>query len=153
MTHFCKSCEDSRKGAPVPYDKLDPEMVDLVKALNSVDGMRTLDSCFGHSGSGNPRKAHQDHAYVGITPSDEDGQKFNAFWVEFFKDHYGKMEVSDGYIQFTVVNYLYQPDRLVRLHMDCEHDPAIDPRGIQEKKDAISYLQHYVDNYNKKHQE
>jgi hypothetical protein len=154
MSHFCKSCEDARKGAPVPYDKLDPEMVDLVRDLNTVKGMRTLDSCFGHPGSGDPHKAHQSHAYVGITPTDEhDGGSFNAFWQEFFRDHYGKLEMPDGYIQYTVVNYLYQPDRLVRLHIDCQHDPSIDGRGIQEKKDAIKYLRLFIADYNKKHQE
>lgn len=58
MSEFCKSCADARAGAPVPYDDLDPEMVGLVRAINTIPGMRTLDSCFGHPGSGDEHLSH-----------------------------------------------------------------------------------------------
>ncbi|MBK8464907.1 MAG: hypothetical protein IPL32_03670 [Chloracidobacterium sp.] len=32
----------------VPYDKMDSNIVELVKALNSFDGIYTIDSCGGH---------------------------------------------------------------------------------------------------------
>jgi hypothetical protein len=70
--HYCESCDAAIKGAPVPYQNLDPEMVDLVRALNTVPGMRTLDSCFGHPGSGDPNKEHHSHAYVGMTYTGHD---------------------------------------------------------------------------------
>lgn len=151
--HFCKSCDDARKGAPVPYDKLDPEMVDIVRALNTVDGIRTLDSCFGHTGSGDPNKGHQTHAYVGMTLSENSGDKFARFWGSFFSHFSGKFEASDGFIQFTVVEYLFEPYALMRLHVECQHDPSIDPRGGREKKEAFKILEAYIRSYNAEHRD
>ena len=32
----------------IPYDEIDTEIVDLVRALNAIDGIETNSSCFGH---------------------------------------------------------------------------------------------------------
>lgn len=76
-----------------------------------------------------------------------DEDKFNQFWSEFFARYGGKREVKDGFIQFSVVDYPYEPHPLTRLHIECQHDPAIDPRGVQEKKDAMRFLQGYIEHY------
>ncbi len=154
--HFCKSCADARKGAPVPYEDLDPEMVDVVKALNTVPGMRTLDSCFGHSGSGDPKKAHQSNVYVGLARAiGEDLHRLRHFWNDFFDTNYGKLEMPTGWVQFSLVVYPFDPDpeQLIRLNIEVEHDPAIDPRGAQEKKEALLYLQTFIQRYNETHKD
>lgn len=151
----CKSCAAARNGAPVPYDDLDPEMVDVVKAINTIPGIRTLDSCFGHAGSGDPNKSHQDYAYVGMAITNHD--KFMHFWNTFFDVAYGKLipKGSPGYVQFSVVVYPFDPDsqKLIRLMVDVEHDPAIDPRGAQEKKSAFTMLQSFITEYLALHQD
>jgi hypothetical protein len=151
--HYCESCAAARAGAPVPYDQLDPEVVDLVKALNSVPGMRTLQSCFGHTGSGDPKKAHQDYVFVDLARTDK--LLFSHFWRDFFDANYGKPEMSTGYVQFSVVYYPFDPDPnyLIRLMIEVEHDPSIDPRGNQEKKEAMQHLQNFIAKYLETHQE
>ena len=150
--HYCKSCADARRGAPIPYQDLDPEMMDLVKALNTVPGIRTLDSCFGHSGSGDPTKAHQSNVYVGLAPTlGEDSARLQHFWSDFFDVNYGKLDMPTGWVQYSIIFYPYDPDVLIRLNIDVEHDPAIDPRGAQEKKEAMMYLQKFIQEYNETH--
>src|SRR5579863_8799149 len=101
--HYCKSCANARKGAPVPYEDLDPEMVDIVKALNTIPGMRTLDSCFGHSGSGDTKKAHQSNVYIGLAPALGEGvHRLQHFWGAFFESNYGKLDMPTGYVQFSL---------------------------------------------------
>ena len=102
MTEMCQSCANARAGGPIPYDDLDPEMVGLVEALNTIPGLRTIDSCFGHPGSGRTGN-HQSEAFVGMLPTDHDASRFNAFWENFFSEYGGKIVTSRGYIQFTVV--------------------------------------------------
>lgn len=151
--HYCKSCADARAGAPVPYKDLDPEMVDVVKAINTIPGIRTLDSCFGHSGSGDPKKAHQANVYVGMTHTGESLELLQHFWGDFFEHNYGKLQMPTGVVQFSVVYYPFdpEPDFLIRLNIDVEHDPAIDARGAQEKKEALLYLQNFIQRYNETH--
>lgn len=151
--HYCKSCAEARKGAPVPYDQLDPEMVDVVRAINTIPGIRTLDSCFGHPGSGDPHKSHQAHAYVGLAPTGGSKENLIHFWRDFFDVNYGKLDMPTGWVQFNLVWYPFDPDpvQLIRLNIDCEHDPFIDPRGAQEKKEAFLFLQKFIAEYNQTH--
>jgi hypothetical protein len=155
QNHYCKSCADARRGAPVPYDDLDPEMVDLVKALNTVPGMRTLDSCFGHPLSTAPNRSHQGHAFVGLAYTGHDHKLLQHFWQDFFDVNYGKLEMQTGFVQFSIIYYPYDPnpDYLIRLIVETEHNPAVDPRGDQEKKEAFLYLQKFIAQYAETHQQ
>ncbi len=51
------------------YGKLDPEMPKLIKLLNKVAGLRTVDCCFGHPER--KRYGNQVHIYVGLYAEDE----------------------------------------------------------------------------------
>jgi hypothetical protein len=37
-----------RRGGEIPYDELDPPIVELVRVLNELPGIETLGSCAGH---------------------------------------------------------------------------------------------------------
>jgi hypothetical protein len=50
--------------AKAPYKELDPNMVRLVKALNSFEGIRTIGSCGGHP---NPKPYQEPKGRWGIT--------------------------------------------------------------------------------------
>ena len=146
QVHYCKSCAEARAGKPVPYQDLDPEMIELVRDLNSIPGFRTVDSCYGH-----PSTDHnfQSFSYVGfeIKHDGHDFELFRSFWEIFFDQYYGKIGMPTGYVQFSIVYYPFDPGGLVRLHIEVEHNAAINPKGDQEKKEAIQFLRSYIKMY------
>jgi hypothetical protein len=131
----------------IPYDEIDVEVRQLVRDLNTISGMRTIDSCFGHSGTGKICN-HNSEVFVGIEPTGKNSEKFNLFWRGFFKKYGGKTNTSTGWIQFTVVDYPYEPYPLTRLRISPKHDPSVDPRGIQEKKEGIEIMRQFIAEYN-----
>jgi hypothetical protein len=68
------------------YPGIDREVRNLVKLLNKVDGLATLDSCFGHTGD---KKGHtnQLYTYIGLFRGDQ--RKFNDFFAFLLKHTYG----------------------------------------------------------------
>lgn len=149
--HLCKMHQEAISGTQdhIPYEDIDLQMVELVRDLNTVPGMRTIDSCFGHAGSGIENKGTQTEAYVGVMPTD--AKKFDNFWRTFFEHAYGKQEMATGFVQLSLIQYLYDPIHLTRLIIDPEHDTSIDPRGVQEKKDGIGLMRSFIHHYLKEH--
>lgn len=127
---------------------MDPEVIDTVRALNALPFMETFDSCFGHSSR---TCNHHSEVFIGISPKAGHLDAFRAFWEAFFKRYSGKPRLATGWVQFTVVGYLFGSSgglpNMMRVHVSPEHDPHSDPRGAAEKIEGLALLRKYAEDY------
>jgi hypothetical protein len=122
---------------------VDLELRELVKVMNEVGCIKTIDSCFGHTGDITCN--HHSESFIGVEP--RDAEKFHKFWTEFFKEYCGKTKTATGWIQFTLRSYPYEPYGLIRFCISPEHNPHVDQRGIDEKLAGISIMKSFCDNW------
>lgn len=71
---------------PKDYRGIDREVRKLVRLLNKVDGLATLDSCFGHTGD---KKGHTNQLFTYIGLYRADRRKFEDFFAFLLKHTYG----------------------------------------------------------------
>lgn len=141
----------------------DKELEPLVNLMNHPKlGMRTQDCCFGHPEDRDRRVNHHTYSFVGFRIVDK--AKASAFWVSFFKNHFGKITVchfEEGLAQFHVAQCnnafvdrcfsLDDHDQPVYLKYSLEivpwHNPAFLKEGTDEKKAAIAMLEAFIKEY------
>lgn len=68
------------------YREIDVEVRGLVRLLNKVDGVATLDSCFGHSSD---KRGHTNQLYLYIGVHKSNHKKFMDFFAFLLKHTYG----------------------------------------------------------------
>lgn len=133
----------------IPYERIDPELRELVRLLNKVKGMMTVDSCFGHPGK---IWNHDSEAFIGVFITDR--KLFNEFWTAFFEKFDGKVTtgLNTGDVQFCMHKHCFQwwaqpKERVFTIH--GWHDPST-RKGREEKLIAIKMACEFIKQYNKK---
>ncbi len=81
-----KQTRPSRVISAKDYQGIDREVRQLVRLINKVDGVATLDSCFGHTGD---KRGHTNQMYTYIGVHLGDHKKFMDFFAFLLKHTYG----------------------------------------------------------------
>lgn len=138
---------------PINWERVDPEMVQAIQALNKLPGIATVDSCFGHPGK---MCNHHSYCFIGVKPTDEDGSGFAQFFSYLFTECLGKIECEyehESWFQFGLIAYMdemligrtAQPD--YRIQISPRHDPGIHEQGKVEKLEGLKILVQLVEEY------
>ena len=143
---------------PLDWSRVDPEVVEVIKAINRLPHVRTIDSCFGHPGK---MCNHQSHAFIGVAPKTKETAEadFFEFFAFFFSQFAGKVECMhadydlESWFQVSLSAYfdhfLTGPENapMFRLHVSPRHDPAFSEIGIEEKKRGLQLISAAVKDY------
>jgi hypothetical protein len=98
-------------GYEVDYSQIDLELREVIKMLNQIDGVGTVDSCFGHPEDPSMHQNQHLEAFIGLTCTD--AQRFTNFWqfvLSYTHGQWGKIYLCEGNRSGFVVSsnlYLY----------------------------------------------
>jgi hypothetical protein len=149
---------------PIDWSRVDPEMVEVVKAINNLPHVRTIDSCIGHPGK---MCNHQSHAFIGVAPKTKETAEadFFEFFSFFFSQFAGKIECMhadanpnpnpnlESWFQVSLSAYFdhfltgQENAPMFRLHVSPRHDPAFNEIGVEEKKRGLQLISAVVKDY------
>lgn len=136
------------------WDLVDPEMVEVIHALNQLPFLATVDSCYGHPGT-TAKFFHHHNAFIGVKVKDGQEEEF----MEFFRDifyKYPNVKVKGKDLAFRIVlstdlnNQLTHPhrDKIYNVEIVPMHNPNVDlNEADQEKQHGLQFLCDTVDEF------
>jgi len=129
---------------------VDKELKKLVELLNTVDGIETIDSCFGHSEEPERICNHHSYAFIGFEIISKNG---NLFITKLIKDFSGKRKIQgvgttlSQWVQIVVNSWIGCPiekPKCFSLEVHPAHNPAFKKEGVEEKLIGIQMLENYI---------
>ena len=136
------------------YIPVDPQLMKLIQLLNQVNGIKTIDSCFGHTEEMDRQCNHHTNSFIGMTYTDK--AAFDKFWIKFFNRFVGKVDIvttllgtdAESWVQF-VLEKSYVKDfcnNLIRFNILPCHNPATE-KGIRDKLAGIKLAEEFTEQY------
>jgi len=142
-------------------DFVDPEMVEVIHALNQLPFLATVDSCYGHPGT-TANFFHHHNAFIGVKVKDGREEEFMKFFRDIFYQYpnvkvkgvafIGEYEVipyCTKDLAFRIVlstdlnNQLTHPhrDKIYNVEIVPMHNPNVDlNEADQEKQHGLQFL-------------